>query len=64
VGDKAHSVIFDNSKIKTVVPDFHCNRSFWQGAVEIARYHEEHPEVAPFDPKADALMNRLIERYG
>jgi nucleoside-diphosphate-sugar epimerase len=64
VGDKAHSVIFDNSKIKTVVPDFHCTRPFWQGALEIARYHEAHPNAAPYDPKADALMNRLIERYG
>lgn len=64
VGDKAHSVIFDNSKIKTVVPEFRCTRSFFQGALEIARYHQQHREAAPFDPKADALMNRLIERYG
>lgn len=64
VGDKAHSVIFDNSKIKAVVPEFRCTRSFFQGAREIAQYHQQHPEAAPFDPEADALMNRLIERYG
>lgn len=64
VGDKAHSVIFDNSKIKAVVPEFGCTRSFWQGALEIAQYHQLHPEAAPFNPKADALMDRLIERYG
>ncbi len=64
VGDKAHSVIFDNSKIKAVVPDFHCTRSFFQGAREIVKYHQEHPGAAPFDASADALMNRLIERYG
>lgn len=63
VGDKSHSVIFDNSKIKTVVPDFHCTRSFFQGAKEIVAYHQQHPDAAPFDATADALMNRLIERY-
>ena len=35
LGDKAHSVIFDNSKIKRLVPDFYPTIPFSQGAREM-----------------------------
>lgn len=63
LGDKAHSVIFDNSKIRSVVPDFHPTISFHEGAREIADFHIEHPDFAPLDPGRDALIDRLVERY-
>ena len=62
LGDKAHSVIFDNSKIKAVVPDFDPTISFHEGAREIAAFHLGHPDFAPLDPERDALIERLIER--
>jgi nucleoside-diphosphate-sugar epimerase len=64
IGDKAHSVMFDNSKIKRVVPDFGCKISFYQGAREIIAYHQANPHRAPIDPSAHQLMDRLIERFG
>jgi nucleoside-diphosphate-sugar epimerase len=35
LGDKAHSMIFDNSKIRRLVPEFQPIIPFWQGAQEI-----------------------------
>jgi len=64
LGDKAHSVIFDNSKIKRMVPEFCAKIPFWQGAQEIIAYHRAHPELCVADPKVDALMDRLVEKYG
>lgn len=63
LGDKAHSVIFDNSKIRTVVPDFDPTVSFHEGAREIAAFHLEHPDFAPLDSERNALIESLIERF-
>ncbi len=40
LGDKAHSVIFDNSKIKKLVPEFRCKISFSEGVKEIIAWHK------------------------
>jgi nucleoside-diphosphate-sugar epimerase len=64
LGDKAHSVIFDNSKIKHFVPNFHPQIPFWKGAREIVAFHEAHPERCVSDPTIDALMDRLIQKFG
>src|ERR1035437_271948 len=41
LGDKAHSMIFDNTKIKNAVPDFKCEIPFFEGAKEIVRWYAE-----------------------
>jgi len=43
LGDKAYSVIFDNSKIKRLVPDFAATIPFSQGAREIVAWYDEDP---------------------
>lgn len=63
LGDKAHSVIFDNSKIKRVVPAFRPQISFHQGAREIVAYHRAHPELCRPDPLIDGLMDQLARLY-
>lgn len=63
LGDKAHSVIFDNSKIKRYVPEFRAQTPFHQGAKEIVSYYRKHPELCIVDPEIESLMNRLIEKY-
>jgi nucleoside-diphosphate-sugar epimerase len=40
LGDKAHSVIFDNSKLRSVVPDFNPTTTFAQGAREIVDWYD------------------------
>jgi nucleoside-diphosphate-sugar epimerase len=64
LGDKAHSVIFDNSKIKRFVPDFLATIPFSRGAEEIVRFYDENPSFEAINLDVDARMDRLIERYG
>ena len=60
LGDKAHSVIFDNSKVKSLVPDFVATTTWAQGAREIVAWHDAHPAHAEVDPEQDALLDRLV----
>ena len=39
-GDKANSLVFDNSKIKALVPDFHCTVALPEGMRRAAAWFE------------------------
>ena len=60
LGDKAHSVIFDNSKIKRLVPDFAATVPFSQGAREIVDWYLSDPARQAVDKQLDAMMNKVI----
>lgn len=64
LGDKSHSVIFDNTKLKRLLPDFVCTIPFHQGAEEIVAYHRKHAARFSVDPTVDALFEKLIAKYG
>jgi nucleoside-diphosphate-sugar epimerase len=64
LGDKSHSVIFDNAKIKRLVPEYTAKIPFWRGAREIVAWYEEHPEAQVVDDEVNHTMSRLIELYG
>ncbi|MBO0806045.1 MAG: SDR family oxidoreductase [Nocardiopsaceae bacterium] len=64
LGDKAHSVVFDNSKIKSVVPGWRAVIPFHQGAREIADWYLGDPARQVVDPRLDALMDKLAGTYG
>lgn len=57
LGDKAVSVRFDNSKIKSVVGDFDCPIDPWQGMRLVAA---SFPPKRDYDPDLDALHDRII----
>ena len=60
IGDKAASVVFDNTKLKTVVLDTHTEVPFHKG-VRIALNHIlNHPECRVEDPEFDAWCDRVI----
>ena len=63
LGDKSHSMIFDNSKIKRLAPGFACTIPFSWGAHEIVAWHEADPARQQVDPYVDALMDRAITAY-
>jgi nucleoside-diphosphate-sugar epimerase len=63
LGDKAHSVIFDNSKIKRLVPDFAATISFSQGAKEIVSWFDADPSRQVVDEQASHLVDRIIAAY-
>jgi nucleoside-diphosphate-sugar epimerase len=60
LGDKAHSVIFDNQKIRLLVPEFKCTIPFWQGAQEIIDWYDEDPQRQKIDPHNDSIQDQLI----
>jgi nucleoside-diphosphate-sugar epimerase len=64
LGDKAHSVTFDNSKVRSVVPGWHAVVPFEQGAREIADWYLTHPDWQVVDERDDALMDKLAADFG
>ena len=60
LGDKAHSMVFDNTKIKRAVPGFEAKISFARGAREIMAWYDADPARQVVDPQLDALMDRII----
>jgi nucleoside-diphosphate-sugar epimerase len=63
LGDKAHSMVFDNSKLRSVVPDYRAVIPFEQGAREIVAWHDEDPARQRVDARLDAVMDKLIDAY-
>jgi nucleoside-diphosphate-sugar epimerase len=63
LGDKAHSMVFDNAKLRSVVPDYLATVPFEQGAREIVAWYDEDPSRQRMDPRLDTLMDRLVETY-
>jgi nucleoside-diphosphate-sugar epimerase len=61
LGDKAHSVIFDNSKIKAVAPSWTAVTPFARGAAEIVAWHDADPDRKQIDRELDAAMDEIIE---
>jgi hypothetical protein len=60
LGDKAHSVIFDNSKIKRLVPDFAATIPFSQGAKEIVAWFDADPARQVVDEQINHLIDTII----
>lgn len=61
LGDKACTVVFDNSKLKKAVPGFTPTVRFEQGVKETIDYVLSHPECQTPDPEFDAWCDRVIE---
>ena len=60
LGDKAHSVIFDNSKIKRFVPDFVCTTPFARGAEEIMAWYDADPARQVVNPAYSQAMDEVV----
>jgi nucleoside-diphosphate-sugar epimerase len=60
LGDKAHSMIFDNAKIKRAVPDFAATTPYAVGARETLAWFDADPARRAVDASFDALCDRLI----
>ncbi|MCR5650775.1 MAG: SDR family oxidoreductase [Lachnospiraceae bacterium] len=62
LGDKSVSVVFDNSKLKRVVPDMRTNVRFDMGVRYALDYVLSHPdECQKEDPEFDAWCDRVID---
>ncbi|ANJ25892.1 SDR family oxidoreductase [Agromyces aureus] len=61
LGDKAHSMVFDNTKVKALVPEFATTVTFDRGAREIVEFIDATPELQRFDAEADAAFDRILQ---
>lgn len=62
LGDKAHSVVFDNSKVRRLVPEFTATVPFWRGAEEIIAWYDADPARRRVDADLDSRLDALIAR--
>ncbi len=62
LGDKACSVVFDNTKLKSLVPDFKPEVPFAQGIKRTVDYIHEHPQLKRPDPQFDAWCDNIIKK--
>lgn len=61
LGDKANSVVFDNTKLKRAVPGLSMNVRFEEGVKKTVDYVLSHEECKKEDPEFDAWCDRVIE---
>jgi nucleoside-diphosphate-sugar epimerase len=62
LGDKAHSVIFDNSKIRRLAPGWDATIPFARGAREIIDWYDADPTRRDVDGKLDEAFDLLVAR--
>jgi nucleoside-diphosphate-sugar epimerase len=60
LGDKANSLVFDNSKIKRLVPDFIAVKRFSEGIKETIDFIMAHPELQKSDEEFDIWCDKVI----
>lgn len=60
IGDKANSVVFDNTKLKNAVPFFNCTVRFEQGIKDTITNVLSKPELQVEDPEFDAWCDKVI----
>jgi len=63
IGDKANSVVFDNTKLKRLVPGFCAKVRFDQGIRRTIDYVLSHKECQTEDPEFDAWCDKQITNY-
>jgi nucleoside-diphosphate-sugar epimerase len=63
IGDKANSVVFDNSKIKRFVPDFNCKVTWAEGVRRAIAWFEADPARQTIDEAANREWDKIITAY-
>lgn len=60
MGDKANSVVFDNTKLKKAVPGFQATVSVAEGIANTVDYVLAHPQCQADDPEFDDWCDKVI----
>lgn len=63
IGDKANSMVFDNSKIKRFVPDFQCDITWAVGVRKALAWFAEDPARRSIDDDMNQLWDKMIAAY-
>ncbi|MEL7434645.1 MAG: SDR family oxidoreductase [Chloroflexota bacterium] len=64
LGDKTWCAQFDNTKIKTLVPDYKATIPFYKGIEMALAWFDAHPEQKQVDEAAHTRVDKLISLYG
>lgn len=59
LGDKAHSSLFDTSKVQALVPEFRTTVEFDEGARQILAYYDNHAEAQGVDAERDVQFDLM-----
>jgi len=63
LGDKAHSMVFDNTKIKRCVPDFRAVIPYTYGATQQIEWYDEDPRRRVVDGATNTSFDRILAAY-
>jgi nucleoside-diphosphate-sugar epimerase len=63
LGDKSHSMVFDNTKLRTLVPGWAAHIPLEAGARQIVAWYDEDPARQQVDAHLDAVMDNLVKTY-
>jgi nucleoside-diphosphate-sugar epimerase len=63
LGDKTHSMIFDNTKVKRLVPDFVASIPFAQGAREMVAWWDADDSHRVVDEALDRTIEEILSAY-
>ena len=63
LGDKAHSMVFDKAKLRSVVPGYRAVIPFERGAREIVAWHDEDGSRQQIDAGVEALSDKLAQAW-
>ncbi len=63
IGDKSNTVVFDNSKLKRLVPGFNATIRFDQGIRMLLDNILSNPHLQQADPDFDAWCDKVISTY-
>jgi nucleoside-diphosphate-sugar epimerase len=62
LGDMAHSLVFDNDKVESLVGEFRLGTPFADGAREVVEWFDADPERQVRDPSFDDTVEQLLAR--
>ena len=62
-GDKTHPAVFDNAKIRRLVPEFHAGKTFATGIRESVAWMRGHPERQKLNPQIDVTNDAVIAAW-
>ena len=63
LGDKTHSMVFDNALVKALAPGFVATIPFSRGAREIVGWYDADPSRRTLDQDLDGVVEGLVGRF-
>jgi len=63
LADKAHSLVFDNAKIKRFAPGVEANVPFAEGVARSLAWFDADPARKVVDEERNALLDRIVDAY-